>query len=43
VSLPIAVFDEEIYKLVPLGLEVLVIHPDEIISVYDQGRNKPSP
>jgi len=41
VSFPFTVFYEEIYELVPLGLEVLMIHPDEIISVYDKGRNTP--
>lgn len=42
-SFPFAVFYEEIYESVPLGLEVLMIHPDEVISVYDQGRNTPLP
>jgi len=42
-SFPFAVSYEEIYEFVPLGLEVLMIHPDEIISVYDKGRNTPLP
>jgi hypothetical protein len=39
VSFSFAVFYEQIYQFVPLGLEVLMIDPDEIISVYDKGRN----
>lgn len=42
-SFPFAVFYEEIYESVPLCLEILMIHPDEVISVYDQGRNMPLP
>lgn len=42
-SCPLTIFNENIYELVPLGLEVFVIHPDEIIPVYDKGRNTPLP